>query len=569
MGLENLKSIFQEDLTDNIESFSSKVITNVNDTKFTQFTTPELGKLIGQSPLEGMSWESLYDSNHSPKDNPSHNGLAPINYPNASRDNLNIRNSEDGRFGFGGSTRTSAISAVGKLIGQVPFLEGDITEFLRDTGKEPYIVSSIGKGGRRINSNFGGRGLPIERMMTDTVRIAKYLTSPSGLIFIEKQKILAGKLPEPLKQLGLKDFQTQKYKNGYNPASTLISTFGRAGGGPAGLIDRTQPSFTGVLSFLNPDLTFDEYPEFNLFDENASPMKNQRDDFEFLGSLTGNLITTDRSPKNENIEEVQPGGLQSLNNTFTGDGNAVSGKSYPESDGVKPVGDKMTLASIIEGNSLDNLGGNTTGLNDDDNKLTFNVEDVNQGMPFYFKDLRDNTYIFFRAYIEGLSENISPNYNPTQYIGRSEPVYTYSQTERELSLTLKLFAQTKDELGKIYEKMNKLTSLCYPEYFNDTVTGIIEDEETQTSYEGDINVGYGNRMKAPLTKLRIGEMFGNTNSELQGYIKSLSYSVDQASPYETEVGKRVPKYVTATIGYQVIHSSVPNLETKFYGYIGD
>jgi len=551
MGLENLKSVFQEDLINNIESFSSNVITNVNDTKLTQFTTPELDKLIGQSPLEGMSWESLYDSNHSPKDNPSHNGLAPINYPNASRDNLNIRNSEDGRFGFGGSTRTSAISAVGKLIGQVPFLDGDITEFLRDTGKEPYIVSSIGKGGRRINSNFGGRGLPIERMTTDTVRIAKYLTSPSGLIFIEKQKILAGKLPEPLKQLGLKDFQTQKYKDGYNPASTLISTFGRAGGGPAGLIDRTQPSFTGVLSFLNPDLTFDEYPEFNLFDENASPMKNQRDDFEFLGSLTGNLITTDRSPKNENIEEVQPGGLQSLNNTFTGDGNPTGGKSYPESDGVKPVGDKMTLASIIEGNSLDNLGGNTTGLNDDDNKLTFNVEDVNQGMPFYFKDMRDNKYIFFRAFIEGLSENISPNYNPTQYIGRSEPVYTYSQTEREINFTLKLFAQTKDELGKIYEKMNKLTSLCYPEYFED---------------EG---VSYGNRMKAPLTKLRIGELFGNTNSELQGYIKSLSYSVEDSSPYETEVGKRVPKFVTATIGYQVIHSTVPNLETKFYGYIGD
>ena len=75
-------------------------------------------------------------------------------------------------------------------------------------------------------------------------------------------------------------------------------------------------------------------------------------------------------------------------------------------------------------------------------------------------------------------------------------------------------------------------------------------------------------MKAPLTKLRIGEMFGKENSELQGYIKSLSYSVDQTSPWETEVGARVAKYVTATISYQVIHSTVPNLETKFYGYIG-
>jgi hypothetical protein len=245
-------------------------------------------------------------------------------------------------------------------------------------------------------------------------------------------------------------------------------------------------------------------------------------------------------------------GLTSLNDTFTGDGEVINGKTYPNSDDVKLVGDRMTLASIIEGNTLDNLGGQTTGLNDEDNKLTFNIENVNQGLPFYFKDMRDNKYIFFRAFIEGLTENISPSYNSTQYIGRSEPVYTYSMSEREVSMTLKLFAQTKDELGKIYEKMNKLTSLCYPEYFIDAD-----------------NVNYGNRMKPPLTKFRMGELFGKSNAELLGYIKSLSYSIDQSSPFEIEEGKRVPKFIIATIGYQIIHSSVPNLETQFYGYIGE
>jgi hypothetical protein len=80
---------------------------------------------------------------------------------------------------------------------------------------------------------------------------------------------------------------------------------------------------------------------------------------------------------------------------------------------------------------------------------------------------------------------------------------------------------------------------------------------------------YGNRMKPPLTKLRIGELYGKQKSELMGYIKSLSYNVEQSSPYEVEAGKRVPMQMVATIGYQVIHSSVPNLETQFYGYIGD
>ena len=96
-----------------------------------------------------------------------------------------------------------------------------------------------------------------------------------------------------------------------------------------------------------------------------------------------------------------------------------------------------------------------------------NVESIENGMPFYFKDLRDNTYIFFRAYIEGLTENISPSYAPHNYIGRSEPVWTYERAEREISMTLKLVAQTPDELEMIYKKMDRLTSLCYPEYIDD------------------------------------------------------------------------------------------------------
>ena len=165
-------------------------------------------------------------------------------------------------------------------------------------------------------------------------------------------------------------------------------------------------------------------------------------------------------------------------------------------------------------------------------------------MPFYFKDMRTNAYIFFRAYLEGISENISPSYTPHNYIGRSEPVYVYERAEREINFTLKLVAQNSGELNAIYKKMDRLTSLCYPQYENDD---------------------YGNRMKPPLTKLRLGEMFGTRDNELMGYIKSLSYSVEQSSTWESQPGRRVPRHITATIGYQVIHANVPNLETKFYG----
>jgi len=529
MGLENLKSIFQEDLTDNIESFSSNVITNVNDTKLTQFTTTELGKLIGQSPLDGKSWETLYNPNHSPKDDVGYN------YPNASRDKLNIRNPEDGRFGFAGSSRTSVISAVGKLIG-ASGLSGNFQEFLQDTGKEPYIVSKIassGDGGLngRLN-NFGGRDLPIARSVTDALRLTKFITSPAGVAFALKQNFLGKNSSVQYLDMGGEIRQSsQRFKESYNPLSSIIQAGFRAGGVPVSLFDKTEPGFDslfGTGQYGNTNLIGGNVP-YNInksFTEGFDNLATSGLGGEVAGGIGkslkkfGNKLKSNLTGTAETIKEKSEGGDLFTNITFR--------DNLPEN----PMA-QQTLEDAYGQAGRDIL------------------EDTKNGMPFYFKDMRTNAYIFFRAYLEGLSENISPSYNSTQYIGRSEPVYTYSQSERELSMTLKLFAQTREELSNIYKKMNRLTSLCYPEYFKD---------------EG---ISYGNRMKAPLTKLRIGEMFGKSNDELMGYVKSLSYSIDQASPWETENGARVPKFVIATIGYQVIHSTVPNLETKFYGYIGD
>ena len=78
---------------------------------------------------------------------------------------------------------------------------------------------------------------------------------------------------------------------------------------------------------------------------------------------------------------------------------------------------------------------------------------------------------------------------------------------------------------------------------------------------------------------RMGELFGNSTKGMLGFIKSISYTYPDESPWETkpvtvegkigERGKvqygRVPKYIMASIGFQVIHEEVPNLDTKFYG----
>ena len=177
-----------------------------------------------------------------------------------------------------------------------------------------------------------------------------------------------------------------------------------------------------------------------------------------------------------------------------------------------------------------------------------NLESSETGFPFYFKDLRDNTYVVFRGYIDGLTENITSNWNEENYIGRSEPVYTYQHANRAISFVLKLFALSPAQLDSIYGKLDKLTSMCYPQYKEDT------------ALRGKT------RMKPPMTRFRLGELYGNDHTELLGFIDSVSYTFPITGPWEHRQGQRVPKYIEAAITYKVIHEEVPSMLSDFYGY---
>jgi hypothetical protein len=67
-------------------------------------------------------------------------------------------------------------------------------------------------------------------------------------------------------------------------------------------------------------------------------------------------------------------------------------------------------------------------------------------------------------------------------------------------------------------------------------------------------------MKPPIIQFRLGELFGSGTRDMTGFITSLTYTYEDDSPWETESGRRVPKYVTAALGFQVIHEEVPSLD---------
>ena len=108
--------------------------------------------------------------------------------------------------------------------------------------------------------------------------------------------------------------------------------------------------------------------------------------------------------------------------------------------------------------------------------------------------------------------------------------------------------------------MNRLTSMCYPEYHVGTGTGLTGKS----------------RMKPPLAKFRLGALFGSHNKEMIGFIETLSYEFPIEGTWETRMGKRVPKLITVTMDWRVIHGQTPSLafaqsggEETFYGMVNE
>jgi len=443
---------------------------------------------------------------------------------------------------------------------------------------EPYVISKIGND----DTHWTNQYFPLSRIQKDVQRIGKFLSSQKGEVFTLQQELLG---------------TFQQYKSLYDPGSTMLNIaapkegvgtplvrFTRDTGAVGSLVDAAIPTtytewldarsggWENILQNVgnistNWGALFDINDTYAEKDVGHNPLAFMPLDLvERAGDWVMDKIGLGTSPKDvagiDKTSKIDSHvNMQTSMGTRTPLGNYGKGdihtlfdiKKAPEDSVWGQVGD--VIAEVVSGVSQTLGGGKLL-------PRAIDLETSKEGMPFYFKDLRDKKVIHFRAYLEGISETISPNWSPTTYIGRSEPVYTYTNSEREIQFTLKLFAQTKDELNMIYKKMNRLTSMCYPEYQKFEDPNFEEMDITSLNIL-DIVKGISNtkeRMKPPLTKFRLGELFGSKGKEMTGFIKSLSYSYPDESPWEIKQGQRVPKYITVDIGYQVIHSTVPSLD---------
>lgn len=145
----------------------------------------------------------------------------------------------------------------------------------------------------------------------------------------------------------------------------------------------------------------------------------------------------------------------------------------------------------------------------------------------YDSSLSDGV-ITFRAYITGLSDKWSPEWNSVNYVGRPDKVHTYTGVTRQIGFQLMIAAESHAIMKKVYERINHLARFTMPTF---TPGGI---------------------MKGPLMIMTIGTLM----KDLPGFIDSLNFDFADDYPWDIEVEK--PMYAKIDISYTVIGKNIPN-----------
>jgi len=235
--------------------------------------------------------------------------------------------------------------------------------------------------------------------------------------------------------------------------------------------------------------------------------------------------------------------------------------SYTTDDNRKKVKDSRKKEGTSAGQTLDERGlgykeknrvglqspQSDTQMDENSNFLSKKGERLGKDLvPFHITRIGFKKNIF-KSYITGLSETVSPSWSSNNFIGNPYKYYIYESIERSVTFTLNIVAESAEELARNWEKLSHLTKAAYP---------LIPYQE------GDEKIS-SNIVSPPFIKFTLGDMY----RERFGVLDALSYTVPDASPWETDIdGFVLPKFIDASITIKFAEDVVSGNVDKLYDF---
>ena len=191
-------------------------------------------------------------------------------------------------------------------------------------------------------------------------------------------------------------------------------------------------------------------------------------------------------------------------------------------------------------------GGKTTRNVNRANMTPYGSEGKNTDLvDFRFKDIHNEKFINFSALLSGITDTITPEYATERYMGRPESVYIYQGVSRTVGFSFQVYPTTRQELPVLWEKLNYLVGMCYPNW--------VDAPKPDSGFKPVT-------MLSPMMELTIGDMYRNT----PGYLSGVTLTVQDGSTWEFEENLQLPHNIQVDVEFQYIGKYLPNAKGKHF-----
>lgn len=298
---------------------------------------------------------------------------------------------------------------------------------------------------------------------------------------------------------------------GPNDTNNLL----RYDGGPNAILGlgETRIKLAGGGINNNPNVPRDRTNTYKLI---SNPTENPNQVYAFnTNLLAGQSPFTKRKSTSFSLNGITDY-RKTINDFLTAD--VLPATDYSKFNRETTYKTSATVYSILPVNLSDPNGNvSTDGINVAPATITDPTNYINSDLiKFFFEVInptvvdKDNditsNYLFFRAYLNSISDGFKADWQSYKYVGRAENFYKYTGFSRDVSLSFTIYAHSRKEMEPLYKKLNRLLSVTAPTYggngymlgnfikltvgtYFNSVPGIINNINLKPSFEAgwDIN----------------------------------------------------------------------------------
>jgi outer membrane protein OmpA-like peptidoglycan-associated protein len=232
-------------------------------------------------------------------------------------------------------------------------------------------------------------------------------------------------------------------------------------------------------------------------------IRNSKGILGYTSALFNVLNNKNNAPFNKTVNSIEINGEKYYNGIRYGitddNGNVTEARSYSInnqmdsiSKTIKPFGytnDNRKNSPLFKRPIPKVVIDSPTGEN---NNVMFSIENLainsNEVFPLDQRG-KQGKILWFAPIIESFNETISPNINTTNFLGRGEPVYTYANTERKLTMNFLMLVDHVEELVGV-RNFNDFQSRLYN----------LSRITPNTNKKEVVNQGLANKRKEEISK---------------------------------------------------------------------